>query len=227
MGNKVFVAAIVAAAVLITTACSGSALSGQAVDTGPATPSSSPSSTAASPAAARVSPSTPAATVTVTSTPHKPNRPHTVTKEVQAPAPVPHSGSALEDLVDSNQVAAPSEYSTSDGDAVFFDAPSQNIGCFIYNDGSVACAIHNYDFPQDGPDCDGGIGADLDSGGYPSLTTCSGYFSVAGRGNTLSYGWTIYNGDTGCASESTGVSCVNRDYGTGFTLSKEAFTPVS
>ena len=174
--------------------------------------------------------STPGPTVTVTSTP-----PKTVTMTAQAPARVtrvvhapnvPRSYGSLQGLLNSATVLDNSNYLSSGGDGVFFDSPSQNIGCYLTGSGTVECAIHDYDFPQNGPDCNSGIGAGLDGGGYPSLTDCSGYFPVANRGRVLPYGTALMGDDIACVSESFGISCLNRDSGTGFTLSKQAFSPV-
>ncbi|WP_375490755.1 hypothetical protein [uncultured Jatrophihabitans sp.] len=181
---------------------------------------------------ASTSPASPTPTATVTSAPQKtvtvvarPTNKRTVTKVASAPD-VPHSRGSMSALLDDSDVVDDADYYTDDVDTLFFDAPSQNVGCYLYGDGTTACAIRKYNFPQNGPDCDAGIAATIDEDGNPSLTDCSGYFPVAARGAVLHYGAALVDGDAACVSESAGITCLNRETDTGFTISKQAFSPV-
>lgn len=214
--RRVFLGLCLITVSVVAVSCSSGEV-GQGTTIVTATPSTSSAATTSTPPPSSTAPMR---TVTVTNGPSTTRR--TVTRVVQVPAP--SSSGALTNLLDNASVADPSGY--YDGGELFFDSPSQNIGCYLGSSGTASCAIHDYDFPQNGPDCNAGIAADLDESGYPSLLDCSAYFPVANRGQVLQYGTALENGDVACVSEPAGVTCVNTASQSGFTISKQAFTPV-
>jgi hypothetical protein len=111
------------------------------------------------------------------------------------------------------------------GSNTYFDSPSQNIECAILNDGSdsATCVIVRYYWDEPGPDCNNGAIVQVDSYGTSSFVGCA-ESPVYPNDRVLPYGYTLTNGRFTCTSAETGVSCTNRDTGTGFTLSREAFS---
>jgi hypothetical protein len=111
------------------------------------------------------------------------------------------------------------------GSDAYFDSPSQNIECAILNDGSYSatCVIARYYWDEPGPDCTNGAIVQVDSYGTPSFVGCANS-PVYPNGRVLAYGYSLTNGQFTCASADTGVSCTNSGTGSGFTLSREAFT---
>jgi hypothetical protein len=112
-----------------------------------------------------------------------------------------------------------------DASNAYFDSPSQNIECAILNDGSnsAACVIARYYWDEPGPDCSSGAIVQVDTYGTSSFVGCASS-PVYPNGRVLPYGYSLTNGQFTCASAENGVSCTNRDTGTGFTLSRETFT---
>lgn len=214
--RRVFLGLCLITVSVVAVSCSSGEV-GQGTTIVTATPSTSSAATTSTPPP---SSSVPMRTVTVTNGPRTTRR--TVTRVVQIPAP--SSSGALSNLLDNSSFADPSAY--ADGSDLFFDSPSQNIGCFLDGSGTASCSIHDYDFPQNGPDCNTGIAASIDDSGYPSLLDCSAYYPVADRGAVLPYGTALEDGGVACVSEVAGVSCFNTTSFSGFTISKQAFTPV-
>jgi hypothetical protein len=111
------------------------------------------------------------------------------------------------------------------GSNAYFDSPSQNIECAMVDDGtdSATCVIVRYYWDEPGPDCNNGAIVQIDSYGTSSFVGCAAS-PVYPNDRVLPYGYTLTNGRFTCTSADTGVSCTDRDTGTGFTLSREAFT---
>ena len=143
-----------------------------------------------------------------------------------APAPAPQAAPmSLRDVVDSTTPLDPAPYMGVHAN-VYFLAPSQNIGCYVFADGgdSVQCTIAHYDFDQPGPDCPNGAIVQIDSAGAPSFVSCAEAPLYPAGSTILPYGSSLTNGQFSCGSAEAGISCMNRNTGTGFTLSRQAFT---
>jgi hypothetical protein len=111
---------------------------------------------------------------------------------------------------------------------VYFVSPSQNIGCYIFDEfgNNVECTIASYNFSQPGPDCPGGATVSIYDGGSPSIPTCATTSLYPDSTSVLYYGQSVTNGNLGCVSASTGVSCLDLTTGAGFALSRNLYLPV-
>src|SRR5205085_106282 len=105
---------------------------------------------------------------------------------------------------------------------VFFDSPSQNIGCAMAK-GGVRCDIsqHSWQAPPKPRSCE------LDYGGgdvvdrhHRAEYVCAGD-TVVQSGPVLPYGHSKTKGPFRCTSEEAGVRCVNRHSGHGFFLARQ------
>ena len=102
---------------------------------------------------------------------------------------------------------------------LFFQSPSGNIGCIMFETGGVRCDMASgtpsYARPSD---CDLDFGLAFYVGptgrGEP---ICHGDTALEPRADVLSYGFEVEFGGVLCDSAETGVTCVNRQGG-GFTI---------
>jgi hypothetical protein len=102
-------------------------------------------------------------------------------------------------------------------------SPSRNIQCEIYSGGRPAPAFAGCTIFS--PPGSAGIRAD------GRLSTCHGKrcignFDEGVKWRTLPYGRTITNGPFRCSSETTGITCTSTKTGKGFSISRQAITPV-
>lgn len=168
-----------------------------------------------------------AAPASATSTPTPASRhaaPYTRTKTVTRLVPPPTAPRYPPQPVDAVTPVDPGPYMDSYPNA-YFVSPSQNIGCYIFNDGtnSAQCTIARYYWDEPGPDCPNGAVVQVDGTGTPSFVSCAAYPPYPDNSRILPYRYSLTNGQFSCTSAEAGISCTNRGTGTGFTLSREAF----
>ncbi|MDO9380283.1 MAG: hypothetical protein Q7T56_15655 [Nocardioidaceae bacterium] len=103
-----------------------------------------------------------------------------------------------------------------------FTTPTGNIGCYIGAQGA-RCDIRDRTFepPPEPPSCGLSWGSSLEVGAEEAGFACVGD-TVMGSDTILKYGNSTLVGSYGCTSATTGVTCVNRSTGHGFSLSRAA-----
>lgn len=196
--------------------CSASLQVGHAGSGGPSTQSATPQGTGST-SSTRSAPEPGTAVAPV--------RTHTKTVTRVAAPPAPQAVPAsLREIVDTKTQLDPAPYMGGSANAYFL-APSQNIGCYMFADGgnSVQCTISHYEFDQPGPDCPNGAVVQIDEAGTPSFVSCAEAPLSSAGSLILPYGNSLTNGQFSCASAQTGVSCMDRYTGSGFTLTRQAF----
>lgn len=120
---------------------------------------------------------------------------------------------------------APQQYMGAHANALFL-TPSRNIACFMVTDGGdfVDCFIEKYTFPQPGAHCPVGLVVSIEAGKLSKPSCYKDHISM--ESGVLPYGRSVTNGNFACVSRPEGVSCVDLTTGTGFTLSRDKYTPV-
>lgn len=107
---------------------------------------------------------------------------------------------------------------------VDFTSPSGNVSCMLDVD-YVRCDIAERDWapPPRPADCefDYGQGIAL-APGEPAAFVCAGDTTLGGS-NPLGYGQSIARGDLRCDSAETGITCLDRNTGHGFALSRQVY----
>lgn len=107
---------------------------------------------------------------------------------------------------------------------VDFTSPSGNVGCVLDVD-YVRCDIAERDWapPPRPVDCefDYGQGIAL-APGEPAALVCAGDTTLGGS-RPLAYGQSIARGDLRCDSAESGITCLDRTTGHGFTVSREVY----
>lgn len=107
---------------------------------------------------------------------------------------------------------------------VGFNSPSGNVGCVLGTD-YVRCDIAERDWapPPQPADCDLDYGQGIGLGaGEPATFVCAGDTTL-GRTEVLDYGQSIARGSLQCDSAETGITCLDRNTGHGFTISREVY----
>lgn len=107
---------------------------------------------------------------------------------------------------------------------VGFNSPSANVGCVMDAD-YVRCDIAERDWapPLRPADCefDYGQGIGL-AAGEPAAFVCAGDTTL-GRSEVLDYGQSMTRGDLRCDSAESGITCLDRNTGHGFAISRQVY----
>lgn len=107
---------------------------------------------------------------------------------------------------------------------VGFNSPSANVGCVMDAD-YVRCDIAERDWapPPRPADCefDYGQGIGL-AAGEPAAFVCAGDTTL-GRSEVLDYGQSMTRGDLRCDSAESGITCLDRNTGHGFAISRQVY----
>ncbi|MFY0406955.1 DUF6636 domain-containing protein [Solicola sp. PLA-1-18] len=128
-----------------------------------------------------------------------------------APSPTPTGAPTSPPTVDLPDIV---------GAIASFTTPTGNIGCYIGSQGA-RCDIRERSFepPAEPESCGLAWGNSLEVGADGAGFACVGD-TVMGSDTILKYGNSTLVGDYGCTSATTGVTCVNRSTGHGFSLSR-------
>jgi hypothetical protein len=107
-------------------------------------------------------------------------------------------------------------------EAVGFQSPSGNIGCFMTKT-AVRCDIrhHEWPLPPKPPSCDVDYGQGVQVGKRRKGSFVCAGDTTLGQGRKLPYGQSIRRGRFRCKSRTDGMRCVNRRNKHGFLLSRE------
>lgn len=107
---------------------------------------------------------------------------------------------------------------------VDFVSPSGNVGCVLDVD-YVRCDIAERDWapPPRPADCEFDYGQGIALAPYePASFVCAGDTTLGGS-RPLAYGQSITRGDLECDSAESGITCLDRNTGHGFAISRQVY----
>jgi hypothetical protein len=110
----------------------------------------------------------------------------------------------------------------------FFESPSRNIGCVIF-DGTARCDIvkRSWSPPPHPKSCpnivDFGQGLTVSVNGAARLV-CAGDTSLDPQAPILAYGQVDASGSLRCTSATTGMTCRSTRSGHGFSIARQRYT---
>jgi hypothetical protein len=107
---------------------------------------------------------------------------------------------------------------------VGFNSPSGNVGCVMGTE-YVRCDIAERDWapPPQPADCELDYGQGIGLGaGEPAAFVCAGDTTL-GRSEVLDYGQSMTRGDLRCDSAESGITCLDRNTGHGFAISRQVY----